>query len=132
MQMENENQNTEESFTKEISQEKEIPASDLEQNNSGEVHLVTNSVPLEMKSSSINEQEIHNNTDTGEGRSIDRVSTSASPTLESFEQQQQSDHDTKEITTEDDISESPFAFQSLVDVPDFEFMGLDGSYQDPF
>lgn len=32
----------------------------------------------------------------------------------------------------EDTSDSPFALQSLVDVPDFEFMGADGSYQTPF
>lgn len=34
--------------------------------------------------------------------------------------------------TLDDNSDSPFALQSLVDVPDFEFMGADGSFQTPF
>lgn len=33
---------------------------------------------------------------------------------------------------EENTGDSPFALQSLVDVPDFEFMGADGSYQTPF
>lgn len=28
--------------------------------------------------------------------------------------------------------DSPFALQSFLDVPDFEFLGTDGSYQQPF
>lgn len=35
-------------------------------------------------------------------------------------------------TTEESADDSPFALQSFLDVPDFEFMGADGSYQQPF
>lgn len=42
------------------------------------------------------------------------------------------DKEKPEETLEENTSDSPFALQSLVDVPDFEFMGADGSFQTPF
>lgn len=42
------------------------------------------------------------------------------------------DKEKPEETLEENTSDSPFALQSLVDVPDFEFMGVDGSFQTPF
>lgn len=134
MQMENENDNTPESPTKEISSEKELPSSES-QDNFEKVHSVPNAVPLELKSSSINELKSDDTTETQVDRSertFDRARSSVPAELDSFEDQEKSEDIIKEDITEEGISESPFALQSLVDVPDFEFMGLDGAYETPF
>lgn len=42
------------------------------------------------------------------------------------------DIETRDDGNEEDNDDSPFKLQCLIDVPDYGFVGADGSYQEPF